>query len=203
MATLNILMNKHFIKLWESAIQRFTRGGFLVGDYVKFVDDHTSCDEYKSLPAELQNQLQDLIDSGLHIRVLNIKDVHPGRYPGNIDTQNGNSVVLDIAADHGGGRYVGQFTIPSCLVKTIEYYPDVAPSIPDVLVRPNKTIIKPVEVEDEDEEIVRRTKKSQQGNGEKPSDTKLLNKNVVIPAVTAKDAKSPAVGSYTLKYMSA
>ena len=98
-------MNNKFINLWESAIQRFTRGGFLVGDYINFIDDYKSHDSYSELPQELQDQLEDLIAGGLHIRVLNIKDTQPGRFPGNIDTQNGNSVVLDIAADHGGGGF--------------------------------------------------------------------------------------------------
>lgn len=194
-------MNNKFINLWESAIQRFTRGGFLVGDYINFIDNHKSHDSFKQLPQELQDQLEDLATSGLHIRVLNIKDTNPGRYPGNIDTQNGDSVVLDIAADHGGGRYVGQFTIPCCLVQRIDYYPNVAPAIPDGLIRPNKTQIKPVEFKLENDELEKRTRNTQQDDSEKESDTMLPTKNVKIPTSVAKQAKSPAVASYTAKYL--
>ena len=195
-------MNNKFINLWESAIQRFTRGGFLVGDYINFIDDYKSHDSYSELPQELQDQLEDLIAGGLHIRVLNIKDTQPGRFPGNIDTQNGNSVVLDIAADHGGGRYVGQFTIPCCLVQRIDYYPNVAPAIPDGLIRPNKTQIKPVEFKLDNEEIERRTRKTHQDEKDDESDTMLPTKNVKIPTSVPKQAKSPAVASYTAKYLS-
>ena len=38
MTGLNILMEKKFIKLIETTITRVTRGGFLLGDYVKFVN---------------------------------------------------------------------------------------------------------------------------------------------------------------------
>lgn len=195
-------MNNKFINLWESAIQRFTRGGFLVGDYINFIDDYKSCECYQHLGQELQDQIEDLIASGLHIRVLNIKDTQPGRYPGNIDTQNGNSVVLDIAADHGGGRYVGQYTIPCSMVQRIDYYPNVAPTIPDGLVRPNKTQIKPVEFKVENEEIERRTRKTHQKDKDEESDTMLPTKNVKIPTSVPKHAKSPSITSYTAKYLS-
>ena len=39
-------MNK-FVKMYESAIQRYTRGGFLTGDLVKFIDNAFKDDFFK------------------------------------------------------------------------------------------------------------------------------------------------------------
>jgi hypothetical protein len=193
-------MNSKFIKLWESSMQRFTRGGFSVGDFIEFIKNYKSHNDFKALNPEMQKELEDMINSNLHIRVVNIKDVMPTAKPGNVDNMNGNNVVLDIAADHGGGRHIQQFTVPTTLITRIDVYPNVAPKIPEGLVRPNKTIIKPEEYTQEDNEEIAKTHQTMQGNSMKKADTSLLNKNVKIPAKEAEGAKSPAI-SYTINYM--
>ena len=51
-------MEKKFIKVCESAISRYTRGGVLVGDYVEFVKGYKSHPEFK----ELHDNIKDAID---------------------------------------------------------------------------------------------------------------------------------------------
>ena len=50
-----------------------------------------------------------------------------------------------IAQDHGGGRFVGNVTIPCCLGEPIDFGVNLPP-IPDVQKREDKVNIKPEEV---------------------------------------------------------
>lgn len=138
-------MEKKFIKIMESALSRYTRGGFLVGDYVTFVKGYKSDEKYKELNEIVKDAIEELIKSSLHIRVVGVDDYSPVRYPGNPDTANG-IVSVKIAADHGGGRMFGNITVPPCILSVVDYYPNYAP-FPDSLTRPNNEIIKPEEAE--------------------------------------------------------
>lgn len=199
-------MQKRFLQMCESAVTRHTRGGFLVGDYIKFVDKATTNNEYKSLGDNVKELISDMLASGLHMRVVGINDLYPARYPGNPDTMNG-MVSVNIALDNGGGRYSHYCTVPSCCLQTIDYAPNVAPPFSDTLVRPNGTIITPVEYKPDSEmiEVIKQTRKSDQGGTTKDVETSLAKKQVKIPASSAKDptfAKPKAYKeSYITEYM--
>ena len=90
-----------------------------------------------------------MIDSGLHIRVINIKDTSPARYPAS-DQTSSLDVVLDIALDTGGGRYTDQCSIPGGLGSCEQYAPNLLP-IPDEQRRKSKVNIKPEEVDESEE----------------------------------------------------
>lgn len=129
-------MEKKFIKVCESAISRYTRGGILVGDYVEFVKGYKTHEEFKPLHDNVKDAVEELIKSGLRIRVSGIDDYYPVRFPGNPDTANGK-VSVKISADHGGGRYLYSITVPPCLLTTLDFYPNLTP-FPDSFNRDDK-----------------------------------------------------------------
>ena len=98
------MADKKFVNLHESYMRRYERGGFLVGDVFKFNDNFKSSDSYRTLGSNTQGLIDQMLDSGLHIRVVGIKDTAPARYPANPATSS-IDVNLDIALDTGGGRY--------------------------------------------------------------------------------------------------
>jgi hypothetical protein len=77
-----------------------------------------------------------------------------------------------------------------------DYYPNLAP-VPDSIVRPNNTIIKPEEVaiNDENDEMVNQTRKTMQNKQLAKTELNLPLKNTKIPSTDAKTQ------SYTAKYM--
>ena len=187
---------KKFIPLLESYMKRFERGGFLVGDIFKFNDNFKSHEEYKALGQSVKDMLDEMIDSGLHIRVVGIKDTSPQRYPASGD---GGSLapVLNIALDNSGGRITHNCSVPSCLGQPGESpYPNMDP-IPDALRRKDKVNIKPEEL-DEDEENV--SNKTDRGDGElSNTERKLPTGNTEIPSTAA--TPSMEVNSYTKDYL--
>ena len=194
-------MAKKFLNLCESALTRYARGGFLTGDVVRFVDGFKSHDPYKCLGDNVKQLIDEIIAAGLNIRVVGINDMEPQRYPGNPETMTGK-VVINIALDNGGGRYTHYCTVPSCCVEPMDFYPNLAP-MPDGVIRPNGTIIKPQEFEanTDSKEVVDQTMMADQGGKKKAVMVGLPTKNIKLNATTVKGAKSPAVDSYTIKYM--
>lgn len=118
-----------FLALLEKYQERFTQKGFLVGDVIKFNDNFKSHESYKSLPDNVKEVIDSYIDSGLHIRV----------------TQADGSGDVVVAQDHGGGRFVGNVTIPCCLGAPVDFG-DNLPPVPEVQRHDTKVDIKPVEV---------------------------------------------------------
>lgn len=137
-------MEKKFIKLVESNITRAVRGGFLVGDYIELIKNYQSHEEYKRLHDNIKKDLDDLVSSKLHLRIIGINDTQPQRYGGNPEMMNG-SVILSIAQDQGGGRRYYNVLVPCCLCTVKEFYPNYAP-FPDQFNYDNKEIHQPKEV---------------------------------------------------------
>ena len=94
-----------FLALLEKYQERFTQKGFLVGDVIKFDKDFKSKDSYKNMGDNVKEVIDSYIDSGLHIRVT--------------QADGGNNIV--VAQDHGGGRFVGNVTIPTSLIWTLKF----------------------------------------------------------------------------------
>jgi len=193
------MADKKFVNLHESYMRRYERGGFLVGDVFKFNDNFKSSDSYRTLGSNTQGLIDQMLDSGLHIRVVGIKDTAPARYPANPATSSIDP-NLDIALDTGGGRYSHYCTIPCCLGQAVEYYPNLLP-IPDAMRRKSKVNIKPEEVV-EDEEML--SNRADRGGTEPhdltPVERSLPKQNTVIPSDPV--TPSPAVTSYTNQYLS-
>lgn len=168
---------KRFLPLLESYMRRYERGGFLVGDIFKFNDNFKTNDDYKQLGQNVKDLIDQMIDSGLHVRVVGIKDTSPQRYPGG----DGGSLlpVLDIALDTGGGRFSHYVSIPCQLGEPVSHSPNLPP-IPDEYRRKDKVNIKPEELEQDEENLSNKTDK---GNSElSQTERKLPTDNTQIPS---------------------
>jgi hypothetical protein len=190
-------MEKKFEQLFESVYQRYQRnGGFLVGDYVKFGDGFKSKESYKDLNDDVKQYIDDMIKSGLGMRIVNVKSYKPNANPANPQS-SGFDFVVDIALDQGGGRYSDYLSIcPSLLVKD-DVYPNLNPLSPEREIK-HKVNIKPEDLESDEEAYVNNS--DVKGNGKLGfGDRKLRNKNVVLPGKPA--TKSMEVNSYTKEYL--
>lgn len=184
------MSTKKFKTLFEAAMNRYQRSGFLYGDRVEFVDNYKSHDEYKDLGQNVKDMLDQMVNSGLHIRVTDIKNKYPSITAAN-STQSTGQVFLDIALDSGGGRYTHLCTIPSCLVKHIDDGHNLPP-IPDAFRRKNKFTFKPEELEQDEEHI---TRKTDRGSGKlTPTELSLPKSNTKLPSEPA--SKDPAINAY-------
>lgn len=185
---------KKFLTLFESYFSRYERGGFLVGDVFKFDDGFKSSESYKKLGQNTKDMIDQMIESGLHVRVVGIKDSTSPRYPGNPQTSS-NDVELTLALDNGGGRYTHYINVCPDLGIPETFYPNLPP-IPDSVKRTGKINITPKELEAQDNP----SNKSDKGDG-KLSDTNITtpSANTTIPSKPA--TPSPAVGAYTHEYM--
>lgn len=195
-------MSKNFIQVCESNITRYTRGGFLVGDYIEFVKGFKEHEPYKKLAKNVQDLIDQMIDSGLHIRVVGINDTTPTRYPGNPDTDAGG-VILNIALDNGGGRYTHYTVLPPCCAEPVNYYPNLAP-LPDGVVRPNGEILKPVEFVADNtnkEQEDQNTKTDEGGKKKRKTDSKLATGYTKLKSSPNERESSPAVSDHTHEYL--
>ena len=192
------MAGKKFVQLHESYMRRYERGGFLVGDVFKFNDNFKGSDGFKQLGTNTQDLINQMIDSGLHIIIVGIKDTSPARYPANPDTSSLN-VVLDIALDTGVGRYSHYCSLPGDLGEAIQYYPNLLP-IPDAIKRADKVNIKPEEIAEDEENLANRADRGgTEPHDLTPTERSLPKKNTVIPSDPA--TPSPAVASYTNEYL--
>ena len=194
---------KKFVALFENYMRRFERGGFLVGDVFKFNDGFKNDDSYKALGDNVKDLLDQMIESGLHIRVVGIKDTSPARYPGNEQTSSLNT-VLDIALDTGGGRYTHYCSVPCGLGQPVQYAPNLLP-IPDAMRRKDNVNIKPEEAEEDTENIQNLTARGAPGTEDHvgspltPTERSLPKQNTQIPSQPATPTQE--VNSYTKNYL--
>lgn len=196
-----------FLKLYESAIQRYTRGGFLTGDLVKFTSNYTSDDFFKKQAVNYLQKIDEFVKSGLNIRVSAVKPVYPSGYkPGNIQNE-AESFLIDIVLERAPGLYYEFITVPAHVLEYVDTGINHAP-IPDSLRRPNNEIIDPEEVATMSNDPTsyltpnRQTLTSDRGdNKDTKSDITLTDKNIKIPSSPAEGDKDPAVASYTARYM--
>ena len=187
-------MGKKYLTLVETYLSRFERGGFLVGDVFKFNDNFKSSEAYKKLGYNSQELIDQMIDTGLHVRVVGIKDTTSPRYPGNPQTSSAD-VSLTLAVDNGGGRYTHYVNIAPELGTSVSFYPNLPP-IPDAMRRPNNVNVKPKELETQDH-ISNKTDKGDS----KLSDTNisLATSNTVLKSNSV--TPDPAVSANNHEYL--
>lgn len=187
-------MARQYLTLVETYMSRFERGGFLVGDCFKFNDNFKSTEQYKKLGTNTQQMIDDMIESGLNVRVVGIKDTTSPRYPGNPQTSS-NEVNLTLALDNGGGRYSHYVNIAPELGTPLSFYPNLPP-IPDAVVRKTKENIKPEEYKKQDSI----TNKTNRGDGKlSDTDLALATSNTTLPGKPV--TPSPSVDSQTHEYL--
>jgi hypothetical protein len=196
-----MMKNKKFVKVFETYLQRYTRGGFLTGDMVKIKDAILRSDFFKKQTQGYQLKLKDWMNSDLLIRVSSVKPIRPTTQGSSNSEITGSEFDVDVTQEIAPGRYVDYVTIPA---EFLEPYDNGAnlPPIPASLKHKGKVQIKPEQEETADKPQVASTNLSDDGKGKlTKGERKLLNKNIKIPARPAEGEKSPAVKSYTHKYL--
>ena len=199
-----------FIKLYESAIQRFTRGGLLVGDIVKFKDGIFNNDFFKNQSTNYVEKAKNFINSGLNIRVSSIKPVRPSYQPGNIYNE-ASEFLVDVVLEKAPGLYYEFMTVPMSVLEHIDTGVNLAP-IPDSLRyddRSSTDVDEVGSVKNTGEGLLnpyRQTRTTDAGDQkDTKSETELLNKNIKIPSETNSDTKSPSLYAsqkdYTKNYL--
>jgi hypothetical protein len=193
-----------FKNLYESAIQRFTRGGFLVGDLVRIKESSLNDAFFKKQATNYIDKVKEFISSGLNIRISAVKPVYPNAFaPGNIQSE-AESFLCDIVLEKAPGLYYSFITIPAHLLEHIDTGINLAP-VPDALKRPNNEIMDPEPVNKFNDPTTymspyRQTSTTDKGdNKDVKSEISLPTVNVKIPASTAEGEKDPA--SYTARYL--
>lgn len=125
---------RKFLDICESVLTRTERGGFLVGDLVEITT-------FNKIDANIRDDLKGFVDQGLNIKVIDIINKYPSDKPGS-QMNNTGDVTLVVAADYGGGRHIGKFTVPTVCCKVIDTYPNLHP-VPDAIKRDNLITLKP------------------------------------------------------------
>jgi hypothetical protein len=187
-------MAKKYLTLVENYLRRFERGGFLIGDIFIFNKDFKSSEKYKDLGQNVKDAIEDMIDSGLHIRVVGINDTTGQRYPGAPETAS-SDVELTIALDNTGGRFSHYVKVSPTLGQPESPYPGLAP-IPDSVKRKNNVNIKPKEVG----ELENIANMSDRGDGKlSKTNRNLPGENTKLPSKST--SPSPSVASQTHQYL--
>lgn len=166
------MKHNKFHTIFEAAMSRYQRAGFLVGDVVTFQKGFKSNEDYKRLTEPVKEHLADMIATGLNIRVTNITNAVPSTQNPDPAASTGE-VFLSIACDEGGGRFSHQVVVPSTFFDVTDLEGNLPP-IPDVWKYKANVNIKPEELEKGDKEH------------------SLANKNTKIPSKAVNS--TPAAG---------
>lgn len=199
-------MERRFNKLYEATLPRFTRGGFLTSDRVKFTDNALKHDFFKNQPESVKKAVEELISSGLNLRVRNVKSSMPAVMGAGNPDNFGYSFSVEIVPEIAPGTYdVNKaVTVPTALL--IHNNDGVnLPPIPNAFKYDNKVNIEPKEIEQKNKGKVDPNSPSQQTHlsnvdGKNvEGDRSLTDKQINIPASPAVSHKDPA--SYTAQYL--
>jgi len=197
-------MNKRFVKVYESIVSRYTRGGFLTSDVVKFIPDVLKDAFFKDVDDTYKAKIKEYSECEETLRVRNVKSTFPAVMGAGNPDYNGYSFGIEVSKEIAPGVFEnGGIVVPQHLLVKVENYPNL-PAVPDKFKRKDNTQIEPVEVKDEGEEVPffspGRMRTTDKGNRkDSKSETSLLNKNVKIPSLPAKGVANPA--SYTANYL--
>ena len=199
------MMNKKFLKLYESWMNRYNHSGFLVGDIVKFKDDAHGHPFLKSQATSIAERIVEFINDGCTLRVKNVINNYPAVMGAGNSDDNGPDYTLEICRELAPGRFEdsGVLCHPDMLV-IIDVYPNLTP-VPDKFKRKERIDIKPLEVKDEEGEEIPyyspklATRRSDVHGKMEAGDRSLNNVNVKIPAGKNAVASDPA--SYVYNYL--
>ena len=128
-------MVKKFINLLESFIDRTNNGGYMARDIVKFVKNYKSTDFYKNSTGYIQKCIDDMADSGLNIRIIDIISVDPSYAKGlnNVEAR-GTKFNLLIGLEQTPSGFVDNskaITVSPELVELVEQDGINMPKYPD------------------------------------------------------------------------
>lgn len=198
---------RKFTNLYESFISRYTRGGFLTGDIVKFKDGALKNEWFQKQGGSILEKAKQFAESGLLMRVSAVKTLRPSTQPGFVEGNNSDDFYCDVTLELAPGCYKDFLTLPAAILEYKDYYPNL-PEVPEGLTRPNNSNIKPKEIEEEKINQPHylnpayQTGNTDKGNGKNsPSEINLKNANVKIPSKPAEGNKNSSVASYTYEYL--
>lgn len=165
-------MGKKFDAIYESLVSRSETGGYLPGDLVVFRPNYKKTETYHCMPSALKQEIDQLATCGLNIKVVQVGDKFSGFSAGN-QYKTASSVVLTIAADHGGGRTYGRVTVTPDMVDMMDTSNGIP--VPDQFKYKPKITIKPVPLK-VDQNII--TNVTDKGNGKNsPTNLKLAGES--------------------------
>lgn len=196
-------MSNKFLPLVENSISRYSNGGLLVGDVVKFVKNFKSKESYKALSDNMKNYIEEFIKTDKNLRIVDIKTMFPSSKPGD-NANRGNAFSVEIAIELAPGSFdlQNKFTVPGDIVEPANTYSNL-PDVPDSIRKKEKLNHKPVPPEEAEESPYNpyvQTLMSQDGASLRKSETSLKNTNVSIPSKPAKGANSPEVKGFNKVY---
>jgi hypothetical protein len=169
-------MGKKFDNIYETVLQRGVIGGYLPGDIVKFRPNYKSCDCYKAMNSVMQTELDDLVKSGLNIRVVQVGDKLSGFSSGN-QHKTADNVVITVSGDQGGGRSYGAIAVSPMMINVVSSN-EFAPAVPDQFRRDDSVKMKPEVYKVDTKHITRLTDK---GNGKNtPTNLKLAGEGTKL-----------------------
>jgi hypothetical protein len=182
-------MQSKFDTIFESNFNRFSGGGFLTGDVIKFKEGWESDEWSKKAPAQVIEKIKELAGSDLVLRVSSVKALRPS-VNSSVDQASGvDNFHLDVTQETAPGFYNGNFiTVPQEIVEMIDTN-GAPPEIPDSLRRQDNVNVKPEEITLQDTETSDFTPVGS------PEAHNLPKDNTTLPGATA------AV-SYTSQYLS-
>jgi len=154
-------MAKKFLKLVENTITRYSNGGILTGDQVELGSGYKSIPDYKNLPDDVKQQIEELFASDDTVIVVNIQTKMPSTAPGNADNR-GTEFVATVARMIDSGRYDNQnkVSLPLNCLKKVDNGIN-RHGVPDKVKYDNKIQIDPKEAEENEEQ---QTSMTQQGD---------------------------------------
>lgn len=197
-------MNKRFVEIYESALNRYNRGGFLTSDLVVFIDGALNDKFFNAAGEDYKLKVKEFINSGENLRVKNVKSTFPAVMGAGNPDYNGYSFGIEVCREIAPGKFSPDtIVVPQNLLKYKDTVPNL-PEVPNKFKRPDTSHINPKPVKAENEETPffspGRTRTADLGNQkDTKSETELQNKNVRIPSSPAKGASDPA--SYTANYL--
>jgi len=185
-------------------MDRLNRGGYLVGDIVKFKDDAHTHDFYTNCSDEIRKKIEEYMNDGCNLRVKNITNVYPAVL-GAGNTDDAGSVNIEVCRETAPGRFdqSGILVHPDML-EVVDVYPNLTP-VPDKFKRKERITITPEEVKDEEGEEVPfyspklATRRSDVHGKMEAGDRSLKNTNTVIPSGKNAVASDPA--AYVYNYL--
>lgn len=175
-----------FEQLFESEMERFQQGGYMIGDRIRFKKNAL---QNKYISTRAQSYI-DIVKAcmepsfDLNLRIGAIKSVFPSttqNYGAGVSTPP-DMVFYDIYIEYAPGLYRNPMTVPLEVIELIDDGINRGP-VPDSLRRKNK-IHGPEKVEAE---------------SDVESDINLKNKNVVLPGSNKWNDTEPGGGNFKIK----
>lgn len=176
----------NFEQLFESEMERFQQGGYMIGDRIRFKKDAI---KHKYVTGRAQSYV-DLIKScsepsfDLNLRIGAIKSIFPAttqNYGAGISTPP-DMVFFDIYIEYAPGLYRNPMTVPCEIIELHDDGINRGP-VPDSLRRKNK-IHAPEKV---------------QAETDGKSEVNLTNKNASLPGSNKWDDTQPGGGNFKVK----